>query len=214
MQHSGKLITIEGIEGVGKSTQIAAVANYLRKQQISHITTREPGGTPLAEDIRNLILQPRAEPVAVNTELLLLFASRAQHLAQIILPALARGDWVICDRFIDATYAYQGGGRKVPMPRIQELAAWTLGNFKPDLTLLLDAPVELALARAKARSNASDRFEDEKTEFFTAVRAMYLECAKAEPKRIQVIAAEHALETVTQSIIQVLDTFLENRDKV
>lgn len=209
MHNAGKLITIEGIEGVGKSTQIFAITDYLRKQQISHITTREPGGTPLAEDIRNLILQPRAEAVSIDTELLLLFASRAQHLQQVVFPALARHEWVICDRFIDATYAYQGGGRKVPVSRIQQLATWTLGDFTPDLTLLLDAPVEVALARAKARCLQSDRFEDEKAEFFSLVRSMYLQRAQAEPKRIHVIDATQPLASVTLAIQGVLDKFIQ-----
>jgi dTMP kinase len=208
MKLPGNLITIEGIEGVGKSTQMVFVADYLSHKHIPFISTREPGGTPLAEDIRHLILSPREEPVAVDTELLLLFASRAQHLAQVIFPALTRGDWVICDRFIDATFAYQGGGRQVSVERIEQLATWTLNDFQPQLTLLLDAPVELALARAKARSPNSDRFEDEQAEFFTAVRNVYLARAAAEPQRIKIIDASLSLSEVQKSIQQTLEDFI------
>ena len=208
MTSAAKMITVEGIEGVGKSTQMQYIADYLQAHHISFITTREPGGTPLAEDIRHLVLQQRDEPVATDTELLLLFASRAQHLAQVIFPALARGDWVICDRFIDATYAYQGGGRKVDLAKIKLLENLVLENFSPHLTLLLDAPVELALARAKARSTASDRFEDEKVDFFTAVRQVYLARAQAEPQRIKMIDASQPLTVVQESMGKILKDFV------
>lgn len=204
----GKFITVEGIEGVGKSTQMAFITQLLKENNISVITTREPGGTPLAEVIRDLVLQPREEKVAPDAELLLMFASRAQHVAEVILPALERGDWVISDRFVDATYAYQGGGRHIPMERIDELAKWTLKGLMPDLTLLLDAPVELAMSRAKSRSSASDRFESEKNDFFTDVREVYLERARAEPNRIKIIDASLPIEFVQKQIREILNSFI------
>ncbi len=197
---SAKFITIEGIEGVGKSTQMIFVADFLRQHSISVLTTREPGGTPLAEEIRNLVLQPREENVAADTELLLMFASRAQHMDQVILPALNRGEWVVSDRFVDATYAYQGGGRELPLARIDQISDWTLKGFQPNLTLLLDAPVELALARAKSRQLDTDRFEQEKHDFFTRVRSVYLERAKTDPKRIKIIDASKSIEEVQTQI--------------
>ena len=201
----GKFITIEGIEGVGKSTQLKFIADYLHALHIPVVTTREPGGTPLAESIRHLLLDPRDETVAVDTELLLMFASRAQHIAEVIKPALAQDKWVISDRFVDATYAYQGGGRRVDIKRIDQLATWTLGNLQPNLTLLLDAPVALGVERAKARGQATDRFESEKEKFFTAVRQAYLQRATAEPNRIQIIDASRTIEEVQEDIKNILD---------
>ena len=161
----GKFITVEGVEGVGKTTNMTFIQSWLKQQGIEHITTREPGGTPLAEDIRELLLSPRDEAVNENTELLLMFAARAQHLAEVILPALERGQWVLCDRFTDATYAYQGGGRGVAMEKISLLEDLVQGQLRPDLTLVLDAPVAQGLERANKRSQP-DRFEQEKLDFF------------------------------------------------
>lgn len=206
---SGQFISIEGIEGVGKSTQLKFIADYLQAHNISVVTTREPGGTPLAEAIRALLLQPREEKVATDTELLLMFASRAQHIAEVIKPALADGRWVISDRFIDATYAYQGGGRHVALERINQLAKWTLNNFQPQLTILLDMPVELGLERAKSRNQAADRFESEHTPFFTAVREAYLQRARWEPQRIQVVNAARSIEEVQHDIQKILNKHLK-----
>lgn len=202
----GRLITIEGIEGVGKTTQIALIADFLRTQQIKVVCTREPGGTPLAENIRQLLLTPRDEKIAVDTELLLLCASRAQHVAEVILPALSRGEWVLCDRFVDATYAYQGGGRGIDVKRIDALMQWTLGKLSVDLTILLDAPYKIGEARAKQRGGQPDRFESEKEVFFNAVRDAYLQRAKQEPKRIKVIDANQSIDAVQSQIQHYLKT--------
>jgi len=203
-----KFITIEGIEGVGKTTQMAFIANFLHQHNINVVSTREPGGTPLAEDIRQMLLSPRDEKVAVDTELLLLFASRAQHVAEIIRPAFARKKWVLCDRFLDATFAYQGGGRNVPLARIQQLADWTLDGLTPDLTLLLDAPVDIALQRAADRKQAKDRFEQERAEFFTVVRKGYLARAQAEPNRIKIIDTNKSLPEVQKDIAVILEKLI------
>ena len=170
-QHSRKdsfFITLEGIEGVGKSTSLEFVQRYLQQQDITVEITREPGGTPIAESIRRVLLAYHDEKMSVDTELLLLFAGRAQHLNTRIKPALEQGAWLVCDRFIDASYAYQGGGRGIPESRIEALETWLQDNLRPDLTFLLDAPVEVALDRAKRRGNP-DRFELENQGFFNRV---------------------------------------------
>lgn len=202
--HVGKFITIEGIEGVGKTTNISFVRQWLKQQNIPHIATREPGGTPLAEDIRELLLAPREEQVGEDTELLLMFAARAQHLAAVIIPALEQGNWVLCDRFTDATYAYQGGGRGIAMDKIARLEALVQGELRPDLTMVLDVPVELGLSRALGRS-APDRFEQEKTDFFEKVRACYLERAASNPEQYRVIDASQPLDQVQQDLLAVLN---------
>ncbi|KUM44046.1 dTMP kinase [Pseudomonas sp. EpS/L25] len=195
MTGNGLFITLEGPEGAGKSTNRDYLAELLGAAGREVVLTREPGGTPLAERIREILLAPAAEPMAVDTELLLMFAARAQHLAQVVRPALARGALVLCDRFVDATYAYQGGGRGVPTARIATLEAFVLGDLQPDLTLVFDLPVEIGLARA-ARRGALDRFEQEQRAFFEAVRQTYLERAQAVPQRYRIIDASRPLAEV------------------
>lgn len=199
----GKLITLEGGEGVGKSTNLAYVQQLLEQAGIELVVTREPGGTVVAEKIRALLLTPSDEPVAELTELLLVFAARAQHVEELIKPALERGAWVLCDRFIDATYAYQGGGRAMNLQVIAQLEQMVLADLKPDITLLLDLPVEVGMARARARADL-DRFEQEQMSFFEAVRRAYLERASAEPDRVALIDAEPSLEEVQRQIKQAL----------
>ncbi|GAC1039613.1 dTMP kinase [Pseudomonas sp. No.117] len=195
MTGTGLFITLEGPEGAGKSTNRDYLAELLGASGREVVLTREPGGTPLAERIREILLAPAAEPMAVDTELLLMFAARAQHLAQVVRPALARGALVLCDRFVDATYAYQGGGRGVPVERIATLEAFVLGDLRPDLTLVFDLPVEIGLARA-ARRGALDRFEQEQRAFFEAVRQTYLQRAQAVPERYRIIDASRSLAEV------------------
>jgi dTMP kinase len=205
--NKGKFITIEGGEGVGKSTNIACVEDFLSEHGIPFIKTREPGGTPLAEELRNLLLVPREEKVCEKTELLLMFAARAQHLQQKILPALEQGIWVICDRFTDATYAYQGGGRGLSTETIAVLENLVQQGLQPDLTLLLDVDVQTGMTRASSRSQP-DRFESEKLVFFEAVRAMYRQRAAAQPQRFRIIDASQTLETVQDAIRQAMTQFL------
>jgi len=200
----GKFITIEGGEGVGKSTNIAYVKSLLEEKGIDCIVTREPGGTPLAEEIREVLLKHREERVVSETELLLMFAARAQHLYQLILPAINEGKWVISDRFTDATYAYQSGGRGVPAEQVALLEKFVQKDFRPSITLLLDAPVEVGMTRARERGKL-DRFEEERSAFFNKVRKNYLERAKAEPGRFKIIDATQSLEQVQSNIRQVLD---------
>ncbi|MDT3720026.1 dTMP kinase [Pseudomonas oryzihabitans] len=207
MTGNGLFITLEGPEGAGKSTNRDYLAELLGAAGREVVLTREPGGTPLAERIREILLTPAAEPMAVDTELLLMFAARAQHLAQVVRPALARGALVLCDRFVDATYAYQGGGRGVPTARIATLEAFVLGDLQPDLTLVFDLPVEIGLARA-ARRGALDRFEQEQRAFFEAVRQTYLERAKAVPQRYRIIDASRSLAEV-QADLRALVAHLE-----
>ncbi|MFT6916175.1 MAG: dTMP kinase [Motiliproteus sp.] len=206
MSVTGKFITIEGGEGVGKSTNIEHLRGLLRAQQLSFIDTREPGGTPLAEEIRGVLLAEREEPVSTDCELLLMFAARAQHLAQVIEPALALGDWVLCDRFTDATFAYQGGGRQLDWASIEQLERLVQGDLRPDLTLLLDVPVEIGLARARQRGEL-DRFEQEQQAFFERVRQAYLRRVDAEPERFRVIDAGQPLVQVQQQISHVMQEF-------
>jgi dTMP kinase len=183
-----RFITLEGIEGAGKSTQLEVVRACLEERGISVMTSREPGGTPIAERIRSVLLDPESQGMAADTELLLMFAARAEHLAQSILPALRRGTWVVCDRFTDATYAYQGGGRGIDTDRIAVLEKYVQGSLRPDLTILLDLDVSAGRARAGRRS-APDRFESETIRFFEGVRQAYLERAARYPERIRVIDA-------------------------
>jgi dTMP kinase len=195
-------ISFEGTEGVGKSTLIKGVAEYLKAQDIDFIVTREPGGTPLAEQIRGLLLTPDGEVVAPACELLLLFAARAQHLSQIVEPALARGQWVLCDRFVDASFAYQCGGRGLPSAQVQALVEQFV-TVLPTKTFWLDAPVSIGMARA-GRRGALDRFEQEKHEFFERVRAVYAERAIAEPERIVKLDATLKAKKVLEATIQAL----------
>ena len=203
----GKFITLEGIEGVGKSTQVAVVCEWLQAQGLDVVVTREPGGTLLAERLRALLLATDLPAMSHLTELLLMFAARAEHLAQVILPALARGAWVVSDRFHDASYAYQGSGRGVAEATIKTLDALVVGPHQPDLTLLLDAPVPLALGRAAARVGAPDRFEVERVDFFERVRNCYLARAQADPVRFRVLDAGGSVAQVATAVRQILREF-------
>lgn len=200
MKHP-KFITLEGIEGAGKSTAARHVAAVLKHAGLSVLATREPGGTPLAERVREIVLERGAEDVTPVTETLLMFAARALHVNNVIRPALARGEWVVCDRFTDATRAYQGSGRGVEAALIERLAHAVQGDLVPDCTLLLDLPVATGLARARARAGAAaDRFEAETVNFFEKVRAGYLAIARHEPQRVAVIDAAAPLPAVLRAL--------------
>ncbi len=208
---AAKFITVEGIEGVGKSTNLTWLQQILDRRGIPYIMTREPGGTALGEILRGVLLDHRNTEMASDTELLLMFAARAQHLAQVIKPALEAGTWVVCDRFTDATYAYQGGGRGIARSRIASLEQWVQADLRPDLTLLLDAPVEIGLSRAAGRNQGADRFEREKAAFFDKVRTSYLQMAAAEAQRYRVIDASQPLDTVQAQLTATMDAFLGDR---
>ncbi len=200
---TGKFITVEGIEGVGKSTNMEYIHRQLQAAGKDVLVTREPGGTPLAEAIRGLLLDPAYTGMDTLCELQLMFAARAEHLAKVIRPALAAGRWVLCDRFTDATYAYQGGGRGVDAAVIARLEDLVQGGFRPDLTLLLDVTVETGLARASLRGTL-DRFEQEQVEFFERVRQAYLDMARRHPGRYRIVDAGQPLEAVQQLIRECL----------
>ncbi len=206
-ENRGRFLTIEGIEGVGKSTQVARLSQALSERGIDHVVTREPGGTPLAERIREILLNCRDEALPPVAELLLMFAARSVHVNNHVDPNLKAGRWVVCDRFIDATYAYQGGGRRLGVESIRQLEAMVLGARRPDLTLLLDAPVEQSLQRARQRNAgaAADRFESERVEFFERVRDAYHARAAAEPDRIAVIDAAQSADAVAADILTMLE---------
>jgi dTMP kinase len=195
----GLFITIEGMEGVGKTTNLSYIADLLARAGIAHALTREPGGTPMAEEIRNLLLAPREESVHELTELLLMFAARAQHLNSFIRPRLDAGTWVVCDRFTDATYAYQGGGRQLDASRIAALEEFVQGAQRPDHVILLDAPADLGLARAGRRSDP-DRFERETLDFFERVRAVYLQRARTDTRRYHIVDAARPLAEVQEQL--------------
>ena len=201
--YPGFFLTVEGGEGAGKTTNIEYVADWLTSNGFEFIRTREPGGTPLAERVRDLLLTPGEEAVAPMAELLLMFAARAQHLAQVIIPALQAGKVVLCDRFTDASFAYQGYGRGLDLQALATLEALVQNELRPDMTLLLDISVEQGMARASGRGEL-DRIEQEKTDFFVRVRQGYLERAHAEPKRFEVVDASESLEQVQNSIASVL----------
>jgi len=203
----GRFITVEGIEGAGKSTQMDAVRGFLDAQGITVAVTREPGGTPLSEAVRGLLLDPGNRGMAADTELLLVFAARAEHIHKVIRPALNAGDWVLSDRFTDATFAYQGGGRGIPAERIAALEKWVQGELRPDLTLLLDLPVETGMARIADRGRP-DRFEREERDFFQRIRDNYLERAAAEPGRFRRIDASAPLEEVRAEALAAVGTLL------
>lgn len=205
---AGKFITIEGTEGVGKSTNLGFARDWLSAQGKHVLVTREPGGTPLAEEVRQLLLSNRDETVVPLTELLLIFAARAQHLEQVVKPALARGHWVLCDRFTDSTYAYQGGGRGFDRGQICQLEALVQGSLRPDMTLILDIDIELGLNRARQRS-APDRFEGETMAFFERVRGVYQELAASEPARYALVDAGQPLHLVQADIEKVLMRLLD-----
>ncbi|MEH6577556.1 MAG: dTMP kinase [Amphritea sp.] len=206
---AGRFISLEGTEGVGKSTNLKFIESMLDEHGIDYRLTREPGGTPLAEEIRELLLDNREEQVADDAELLLVFAARAQHLAQVIKPTLANGCWILCDRFTDATFAYQGGGRGLDNKIISQLESLVQRGLQPDLTILLDLPVEIGLARASQRG-VLDRFENEKLGFFERVRSAYLARAEADPERFAIIDASGTLEEVQQQIREVLDDYFKH----
>lgn len=201
---TGKFITVEGTEGVGKSTNMAFIETWLKTAGKELVVTREPGGTELGEKLRSVLLDAKEQSMCDDTELLLMFAARAQHLQEVIQPALAAGKWVLCDRFTDATYAYQGGGRGIKMSRIAQLEQWVQGDLRPDMTLILDLPIAVGLERAGKRSEP-DRFELEKHDFFNKVRDTYLTRAAALPERYHVIDAAPSIAEVQQSIQRVLE---------
>ncbi len=199
----GKFITIDGVEGAGKSTQIDYIYDYLSRSGRNIIITREPGGTDLGKKIRELLLEGETSSMHSDTELLLMFADRNEHINSKVIPALERGDWVISDRFSDASYAYQGGGRGLNMERILELENWVLHGFIPDLTLLLDVDVELGLQRVNSRGN-KDRIEQETMDFFVRVRDAYIQRSKMFPDRIKLIDASKTIEFTSQQIKNIL----------
>ena len=199
----GRFISFEGIDGAGKSTQHTWLVDHLRRQGKTVVATREPGGTPLGEKLRALLL---AEPMHLETEALLMFAARREHLALVIEPALARGDWVICDRFVDASFAYQGGGRGLAWEKLQSLRDWVLGDLQPDLTLIFDAPVEIAQKRLHAATANPDRFEQEQAAFFERVRAAYLRIATENPQRVRLIDATQTPEYINKVLEEIIAT--------
>ena len=193
----GKLITFEGIDGAGKSTHIAATAELLRARGLTVLCTREPGGTPIGEKLRDLLLK---ESMSLETETLLMFAARQEHVLTVILPALERGEWVLCDRFSDASYAYQGGGRGLPKEKFELLEEWVHGYLHPDLTLLFDLPPLVAEQRIRAQDRTLDRFEQEKSDFHVRVRNAYLERSAAHPERFRLIDAKMEPENVKKQV--------------
>ncbi|HMV11458.1 MAG TPA: dTMP kinase [Nitrosomonas sp.] len=202
----GKFITLEGIDGAGKSTHLKWIANYLTNKGIRVLTTREPGGTELGESIRGLLLDHR-QIMHAETEALLMFAARREHLDKLILPALDQGNWVISDRFTDASYAYQGGGRGVSIDKLQILENWVQGQFQPDLTFYFDLSIEVARLRMQSIKIA-DRFEKEQNDFFHRVRAAYITRAKQFPERMQVLDASRSIDDITHQLEKVLQPLL------
>jgi dTMP kinase len=207
----GLFITVEGGEGAGKSTALAFIRGWFERAGRTVCVTREPGGTALGERVREILLHAKDIDISPDTETLLMFAARAEHLARVVRPALAQGVTVVCDRFTDATYAYQGGGHGVPMQRIAELETWVQGTLRPDLTLLFDIAVDVGLARAAGRHHVPDRFESRQHDYLERVRRTYLDRAAAEPERMRVIDAARSIDAVTQSLDAVLQEFLRGR---
>ncbi len=208
-QKLGLFITLEGVEGAGKSTQLAFIRDYLISAGVELISTREPGGTNLSEEIREILLKPRDGGMHSLTELMLMFAARSEHLHQKIIPALQQGSWVLCDRFTDATYAYQGGGRGLDTNIIGSLEALAQGDLRPDATIFLDLPVEIGLERANGRGEL-DRFEQEKADFFQRVRDAYLARSRQYPDIYHVINANTDIDSVSKQIKHVLDNLINS----
>ena len=202
--NTGKFITFEGIDGAGKSTHIATVVDWLSARGLEVVSTREPGGTPLGEKLRELLLH---EPMHLETEALLMFAARREHLALVIEPALARGAWVVCDRFSDATYAYQGGGRGLDKAKFAVLERWVHGHLQPDLTFLFDLPPEVACERIARQGRELDRFEQERADFHLRVRQAYLERAVEAPQRIRVINAGQGQDEIKRVVEGIVSTY-------
>lgn len=200
----GKFITIEGSEGAGKSTNIGFIQDYLNQKNIPFILTREPGGTPVAEKIRDLLLDKANTSLCDDAELLLMFAARSQHLNELIIPALEAGKWVISDRFTDASYAYQGGGRGLSWQKIAQLEQWVQGNLRPDATILLDIPVDKGMERVRERGE-TDRFEQEQLSFFNRIREAYLKLAEENPERFHIVDTLPAIEKVHKQLERVMD---------
>ena len=199
----GRFVVLEGIEGAGKSTHTAFLADWLKEQGMSVVMAREPGGTALGERLRDILLDPEIDSLPPQAELLLMFAARSAAMREVILPALARGAWIICDRFVDSSFAYQSFGRGLPLEQVEMLQSHVLGELKPDLTILLDAPVTVGLSR-KAGSQGGDRFEQESAEFFERVRAGYLERAKAGGDRYRILDASQSLQDVRQALLDAI----------
>lgn len=206
---SGKFITLEGTEGAGKSTNLVYIQDWLNEQGIEHIVTREPGGTVISEAVRGILLNQAFTEMHHETELLLMFAARAQHLQEKIMPAIAQGKWVISDRFTDATYAYQGGARGLSDDRIGVIEEWVQQGFQPDTTFIFDLPIEIGMARVAQRGGETDRFEQEKHDFFEKVRATYLKRAEQAPARYEVLDASQSLADVQDAISQRLQMMVE-----
>ena len=202
--YKGKFITIEGTEGAGKSTNIQYVQDYLQAKNIHFIATREPGGTAIGEKIRDLLLDKQNTSLCEDAELLLMFAARSQHLHELIIPALNAGTWVLSDRFTDASYAYQGGGRGLSWNKIAQLEQWVQGDLRPDATILLDVPVEQGMERVRKRGE-TDRFEEEHISFFKRVRETYLKLARENPQRFHVIDTQPPIDEVYQQLGKVME---------
>ncbi len=209
--YKGLFITVEGVDGAGKTTHIPFLARFLNDAGLEVIITREPGGTRSGEALREILLHRPDNPICGDTELLLMFAARMEHLKQVILPAVQSGKCVLCDRFTDATYAYQGGGRGIDENRIARLEEWVQNGFQPDLTLVLDVSVEVGLSRTRGRGDQSDRFEQEKTEFKERVRRAYHDRAQRYPDRIKLVDASHSIEETQQVLIEHMKSFLLSR---
>ncbi len=201
MTRTGKFITLEGVDGAGKSTHLSWLVNHLREQGHVVVQTREPGGTPLGEKLRELLLH---EPMHLETEALLMFAARREHLERVIRPAIDRGDWVVCDRFTDASFAYQGGGRGLASDKLAQLEHWVQGGFQPDLTLLFDLPIDIAAERMHNAARQLDRFEQEQADFHERVRAAYLARAAEMPARVKVIDSRQAVKTIQKQLEQIV----------
>lgn len=207
----GVFITFEGVEGAGKTTNIEFIAEKIKQAGIEIVSTREPGGTKVGEAIRSTLLSKDLPEMHHDTELLLMFAARAEHIQRVIIPALEAGKWVLCDRFTDASYAYQGGGRGIDISRISALESWVQGDLRPDYTFLFDLDAETGLSRARSRGE-TDRFEQQHIDFFNRVRDQYLKLADANQKQYRIIHAQHDLETVQEQIAETLSALFSSHE--